>query len=225
MSASELVDAKAAIDEERAKAKRKAQRRAALMRQMVQWHWISAAICLVGMLLFAITGITLNHAGAIEAKPQTVEVDGQLPPELLGIAKTAQASEGALPDPIRAWLAKEMDIKAPRAAAIEWTDEEAYISLPRPGGDGWVTFDAGTGAVVHENTSRGPVAYLNDLHKGRNTGQAWSLFLDIFALGCVVFCVTGLVLLQLHSRARKITWPLVGLGLAIPLILALIFIH
>ena len=46
MSASELVDAKAAIDEEKAKAKRKAQRRAALMRQMVQWHWISAAICL-----------------------------------------------------------------------------------------------------------------------------------------------------------------------------------
>jgi hypothetical protein len=219
------VDAKAAIDEEKAKAKRKAQRRAALMRQMVQWHWISAAVCLIGMLLFAITGITLNHAGAIEAKPQTVEAEGQLPPELLSVAKSAQAAQGTLPDPIRAWLAKEMGVKAPKAAAIEWTDEEAYISLPRPGGDGWVTFDAGAGTVVHETTSRGPVAYLNDLHKGRNTGQAWSLFLDLFALGCVVFCVTGLVLLQLHSRARKITWPLVGLGLAIPLILALIFIH
>ncbi|WP_312166490.1 PepSY-associated TM helix domain-containing protein [Phenylobacterium sp.] len=219
------MDAKAAIDEEKARAKRKAQRRAALMRQMVQWHWISAAVCLVGMLLFAITGITLNHAGAIEAKPQTIEAEGQLPPELLGVAKSAQAAQGPLPDPIRAWLAKEMGVKVPKAAAIEWTDEEAYISLPRPGGDGWVTFDAGAGTVVHETTSRGPVAYLNDLHKGRNTGSAWSLFLDIFALGCVVFCVTGLVLLQLHSRARKITWPLVGLGLAVPLILALIFIH
>ena len=225
MSAWELVDAKATIDEEKAKAKRKAQRRAALMRQMVKWHWISAAICLVGMLLFAITGITLNHAGAIEAKPNTVEAEGQLPAELLSVAKAAQAEQGALPDPIRAWLAKEMGVKAPKAAAIEWTDAEAYISLPRPGGDGWVTFDAGDGAVVHESTSRGPVAYLNDLHKGRNTGTAWSLFLDIFAIGCVVFCITGLVLLQLHSRARKITWPLVGLGLAVPLILVLIFVH
>ena len=198
MSASELVDAKATIDEEKAKAKRKAQRRAALMRQMVKWHWISAAICLVGMLLFAITGITLNHAGAIEAKPNTVEAEGQLPAELLSVAK---------------------------AAAIEWTDEEAYVSLPRPGGDGWVTFDVGTGAVVHESTSRGPVAYLNDLHKGRNTGAVWSLFLDVFAIGCVIFCITGLVLLQLHSKARKITWPLVGLGLAVPLILVLIFLH
>ena len=225
MSASELVDAKAAIDEEKAKAKRKAQRRAALMRQMVKWHWISAAICLVGMLLFAITGITLNHAGAIEAKPNTVEAEGQLPAELLSVAKAAQAEQGALPDPIRVWLAKDMGVKAPKAAAIEWTDDEAYVSLPRPGGDGWVTFDAGTGAVVHESTSRGPVAYLNDLHKGRNTGAVWSLFLDVFAIGCVIFCITGLVLLQLHSKARKITWPLVGLGLAVPLILVLIFLH
>ncbi|NIV36045.1 MAG: hypothetical protein GWN58_43325, partial [Anaerolineae bacterium] len=28
-----------------------------------QWHWISSALCLVGMLLFSVTGITLNHAG------------------------------------------------------------------------------------------------------------------------------------------------------------------
>lgn len=225
MAVTELAGGKPAIDEEKARAKRKAQRRAAFMRQMVQWHWISAAICLIGMLLFAITGITLNHAGAIEAKPKTVETQGQLPEQLMAAAKTAQASQGSLPDPIRVWLAKEMDIKAPKGAAIEWTDEEAYVALPRPGGDGWVTFDAGTGEVLAEKTDRGWLAYLNDLHKGRNAGPAWSLFIDIFALGCVVFCVTGLILLQLHSHARKITWPLVGLGLAIPLILALIFIH
>lgn len=35
-----------------------------------QWHWISSALCLVGMLLFSVTGITLNHAGQIESKPQ-----------------------------------------------------------------------------------------------------------------------------------------------------------
>ena len=201
------------------------QRRGYWLRILHQWHWISAAVCLLGMLLFAITGITLNHAGAIEAKPQTVEAEGQLPADLLNIAKAAQTEQGALPDPIRVWLAKDMGVKAPKAAAIEWTDEEAYVSLPRPGGDGWVTFDVGTGAVVHESTSRGPVAYLNDLHKGRHAGAVWSLFLDVFAIGCIVFCATGLVLLQLHSRARKITWPLVGLGLAVPLILVLLFIH
>ena len=44
--------------------------RAFWLRQMRQWHWISAAVCLIGMLAFALTGITLNHAGQIEAKPR-----------------------------------------------------------------------------------------------------------------------------------------------------------
>jgi len=219
------VDAKPAIDEQKARAKQAARRRAGLLRQMVQWHWISAAICLIGMLLFAITGITLNHAGAIETKPVTVEQEGKLPADLIAVAKAAQATKAALPDPVRVWLAKELDVKAPKGAVIEWTDDEAYVALPRPGGDGWVTFDAASGDVAVETTSRGWIAYLNDLHKGRNSGPVWSLFLDVFALGCVVFCVTGLVLLQLHSHARRITWPLVGLGLVIPLVLALLFIH
>lgn len=219
------MNAKPAVDEAKARAKRAAQRRAAFLRQMVQWHWISAAICLIGMFLFAVTGITLNHAGAIEAKPVTVESEGQLPPELLPIAKAAQASQGPLPDEVRAWLAKDLKIKAPKGAAIEWTDEEAYVALPRPGGDGWVTFDAASGAVQAERTDRGPIAYLNDLHKGRNSGVVWKLFLDVFAIGCVVFCATGLILMQLHSHARKLTWPLVGMGFLIPLILILIFIH
>ena len=34
--------------------------RAFWLRQMRQWHWISAAICLIGMLLFAITLVVLG---------------------------------------------------------------------------------------------------------------------------------------------------------------------
>ncbi|MGB9109724.1 MAG: PepSY-associated TM helix domain-containing protein, partial [Telluria sp.] len=44
-------------------------RRAVWLRQLHQWHWISSAICLMAMLLFSITGFTLNHATQIEAKP------------------------------------------------------------------------------------------------------------------------------------------------------------
>ena len=47
--------------------------RAFWLRQMRQWHWISAAVCLIGMLLFAVTGITLNHSGTIEARPVVSE--------------------------------------------------------------------------------------------------------------------------------------------------------
>ena len=82
-----------------------------------------------------------------------------------------------------------------------------------------------TGAVASEVTSRGWISYLNDLHKGRNSGGEWSLFIDIFSFACLVFAITGLFLLQLHSAKRKSTWPLVGFGLAIPAAIAVIFIH
>ena len=46
--------------------------RAGWMRTLYQWHWISSALSLVGMLLFAVTGFTLNHAADIESKPQEI---------------------------------------------------------------------------------------------------------------------------------------------------------
>ena len=46
------------------------QRRAYWLKTLHQWHWISSAVCLVGMLLFAVTGITLNHAAQIDAEPR-----------------------------------------------------------------------------------------------------------------------------------------------------------
>src|SRR4051812_14498701 len=36
--------------------------RAVWLKNLHQWHWISSALCLLGMFLFSITGITLNHA-------------------------------------------------------------------------------------------------------------------------------------------------------------------
>lgn len=199
--------------------------RAFWLRQMRQWHWISAAVCLIGMMLFAITGVTLNHAGQIKAEPKVVTRVGVLPQSLVGELAEAEAKAGPLPVSVRAWLNKEIQAGVPATAAVEWSPGEAYVGLPGPGADAFVTLDTATGDVAFEQTSRGWIAYINDLHKGRNTGVAWSWFIDIFAFGCVVFTVTGLILLQLHSHARKITWPLVGLGLVIPFLIALLLIH
>jgi uncharacterized protein len=58
-------------------------RRKAWLQQLHQWRWISSAACLVGMLLFSITGITLNHASQIEAVPTIVRETHRLPTALL----------------------------------------------------------------------------------------------------------------------------------------------
>ncbi len=198
--------------------------RAFWLRQMRQWHWISAAMCLVGMLLFAITGITLNHASQIEAKPQIERRAGQLPADLLPALKAEADRKGPLQATVARWLNDTMGIDV-ASREPERSAQEIYIPLPRPGGDAWISLDAETGEARYEKTDRGWISYLNDLHKGRNIGAMWSGFLDIFAVACVVFCATGLALLQLMAGQRPSTWPLVGLGLVIPALLALLFIH
>ena len=55
------------------------QRRAFWLKHLHQWHWISSAICLIGMLLFAVTGFTLNHAAQIEASPSVVTQQATAP--------------------------------------------------------------------------------------------------------------------------------------------------
>lgn len=195
------------------------------LKQLHTWHWVSSAVCLIGLLLFTITGFTLNHAADIEGQSKSEEVVAQLPPLLLAqlTAAAPQSDKAALPMPVAAWLEDNLPLRARGEA--EWSDTEVYLPAPRPGGDAWVTIDRETGAVVGEISSRGTIAYLNDLHKGRNSGTAWSWFIDIFAAASLVFAITGLFLLQLHAAKRKSTWPLVALGLAIPSAIAIIFIH
>ena len=200
-------------------------RRSFWLKQLHQWHWISAAVSLIGMLLFAITGITLNHAGQIEAEPKVVSRKATLPPELLAVL-TRGPEEGKRPLPVQLEPFLDEAVGADVAGREgEWSADEVYVALARPGGDAWVSIDRETGAVEHEKTTRGAISLLNDLHKGRNTGKAWSWFIDIFAVACVIFTVTGLILLQFHARARPLTWPLVGLGLVAPVLLVILFVH
>lgn len=194
------------------------------LRTLHQWHWISSAVCLIGMLLFSITGITLNHASKIEAKPQVQNLKVELPAPMLEALGDRQDGNAPLPARVVDWLSGRLDASIGKRDA-EWSPDEIYLSMPGPGSDAWLSIDRETGAVEFEKTQRGWVSYFNDLHKGRNAGPGWGWFLDLFAVACLVFCITGLFLLHLHARQRRMTWPLVGLGLLIPLLIALLLIH
>lgn len=202
-----------------------ANRRAQWMRQLRQWHWISGAMSLVSMLLFAITGITLNHSSAIESKPAVTTQEATLDSTIVeALAKEPRTGRTPIPAPLVAAVVVAIGIDV-SGREVEWSEADAYIPLPRPGGDAWVSVERETGALTYEKTDRGWVSYLNDLHKGRHTGSAWSLFIDVFALASVVFCITGLLLLQMYAKGRSMTWPLVGFGIALPVLLALFLIH
>ena len=195
------------------------------LKQLHTWHWISAAISLAGMLMFALTGITLNHAASIPGHPAAEDRSATLAPSLLRLLKaTPKTDDAAMPGPVAEAVAAPAGLD-PTGRGGEWSDDEVYVAMPRPGGDAWVSVSRADGTIKAEVTRQGWISLLNDLHKGRNTGLPWRLFIDAFALAAIVFTGTGLLLLQFHARHRRKTWPLVGLGIAVPLIVALVFIH
>lgn len=190
-----------------------------------QWHWISSAVCLVGIILFAVTGITLNHAADIKVTPKIVSVETDLSATMLKTLKSKAAEgKGALPLAVRSWLKQQHAIETTNAQA-EWSEDEVYLGMPKPGGDAWLSIDLNSGELLYENTSRGVISYLNDLHKGRNTGVLWSWFIDVFSVLCLIFSISGLWLLFKYAKQRPSTWPLVGLGLVIPLLIIILTVH
>ncbi|MCO5977463.1 PepSY-associated TM helix domain-containing protein [Ideonella oryzae] len=196
---------------------------------LLRWHWISSALCLIGMLGFAITGFTLNHAADIEAQPVLTRWQATLPAPVLAAVQAAQpAREGGdapMPAALRQWVAESHGLRLPAGLAPEWSAEEFYLALPRPGGDAWLRVDLSSGESEFEDSDRGLLALLNDLHKGRHTGAVWRAFLDVFAAGCLVFCITGLLILHRHAGQRALTWPLTAAGFVLPALLVLLFIH
>jgi hypothetical protein len=205
-------------------------RRAYWLKTLHEWHWVSSALCLIGMVLFSVTGFTLNHAAGIEAKPKVSSLTGTIDDALRGHllqqlpAVKAHKGEAELPAELQAWLQKQWAIDTSGREA-EWSDDEIYLSLPRPGGDAWLRLSLSDGQIEYERTDRGWLSYFNDLHKGRHTGAAWSWFIDIFAAATLVFSVTGLFILKMHAGNRPFTWPMVGMGMVVPVLLALLFIH
>ncbi|GAB2195714.1 PepSY-associated TM helix domain-containing protein [Sessilibacter sp. MAH2] len=177
------------------------------------------------MLLFAVTGITLNNARLVSAKPEIITIESELTPSLLdALLETHDGKLNPLPLRVRKWLERNYQLDIPLKDA-EWDATEVYLGLPRPGGDAWLSIDLETGEFIYERTHRGTISFLNDLHKGRNTGSTWSWFLDIFASFCIIFSLSGLWLLVRYAKQRPSTWPLVTLGFVIPVVLILITIH
>jgi len=196
---------------------------------MHEWHWISSAIALLGLLFFSVTGITLNHAGDLEAGKQdysTVRKD--MPPALVASLREdiKRYGEGEAEPTValRDWIHETFEIDTAGRNA-DWKADEISIVMERPGGDAWLKLNLAGAKAEYHVTDSGWVAYLNDLHKGRHTGGAWSWFIDLIAAACVIFAVTGFVILKMHAANRSLTWPLVGFGIVVPLVIAALFIH
>ena len=183
-------------------------------------HWVSSALGLASLLFFSVTGITLNHPQWFSTTPTEQFTEVVLPEQWL------QAFERADEVTRLDYLAKELDARwglgVPRN--IDRDEYEWVLDYQRPGGLSTVVLELDSGTLSLEQVSDGLVAVINDLHKGRHSGRVWFYLIDITAAICIVFSITGLLLLYVHASKRRSTWPLVTLGTVLPLLLYWIFV-
>ena len=91
--------------------------RAFWLKHLYRWHWISSAACLIGMLLFASTGITLNNSSYIESLPIVAKKTAIVPATLLNQIKVNQNKaepsndKAALPKATSDWVSNEIGVE------------------------------------------------------------------------------------------------------------------
>ena len=108
-----------------------------------------------------------------------------------------------------------------RYQSSEVMDNEVMIRLESPAGatDIWVMADTGETEITQKPAST--VSMLNDLHRGKNSGLAWSWLIDISAIIVIALSLVGYILF-LSIKTRLVT-HLVLTAASLALIILLIW--
>lgn len=177
--------------------------------------WLSAFAFLT-LLFFSVTGLLLNHPEWFEPA-KTEETTQLILPE--SILKSIKQQENPS-DTILNYVRQQQNVVG-RYQSSEVMDNEVMIRLESPAGatDIWVMADTGETEITQKPAST--VSMLNDLHRGKNSGLAWSWLIDISAIIVIALSLVGYILF-LSIKTRLVT-HLVLTAASLALIILLIW--
>jgi hypothetical protein len=195
-------------------------------------RWLHIYLSMFGLaavLFFSVTGITLNHPdwvfGQVERRR---EAGGQL--DLAWLRRPTGALSTPAGEPAdRSNEVARLEIvehlrktQSVRGALAEFRvdDGELIVAFKGPGYSADAFVDRESGHYSLTEIDHGLVAFLNDLHKGRDTGAAWSVVIDLSAGLMTLISLTGLVLL-FYLKLRRV--PGVVVAIVGTIVLLLVF--
>lgn len=180
-------------------------------RSRTRWPWLArwlhTYVSLLGfgaLIFFSVTGITLNHAEFFELEAAHEDASGTLPNELVPAPNTEPDSTR-----IATYLRTH---HALRGALTEFRADGDELSLvwKGPAYAAEALVQRKSGAYELSITTQRGTALIDDLHKGRDSGPAWSFLIDASAIVMIIAALTGLWLL-LYVQKRKNPGLLVAL--------------
>lgn len=209
-------------------------RRKLLIKVAAWTRWLHIYLSMFGLaavLFFSVTGVTLNHPDWFaEGASSRAESRGRVDRKWLHLPSPPPPA-GEEPDLAREvsrlevveHLRKTHGIHG-AVADFKVDEAECVVTFKGPGYAADAFIDRSSGDYTLSQTYHGLVSVLNDLHKGRDTGHAWSLLIDASAVLMTVISLTGLVLL-FYIKRRRMAGFLVGLvGAALVLAVFRLFV-
>jgi hypothetical protein len=186
-------------------------------------RWLHIYLSMFGLaavLFFSATGLTLNHPDWFGEAERRVSARGEMPARWLRLDVPAGSPAGEDDESRRVaklevveYLRKAHGVRG-SVAEFRVDAGECGVTFKGPGYAADAFIDRETGRYDLTQTLHGFVAVINDLHKGRDTGRAWSAVLDASAIVLVVISLTGLALLFYLKRRRIRGLLVAGVGTA-----------
>jgi hypothetical protein len=178
---------------------------------LIRWlHIYLSMLSFAIVFFFAVTGLTLNHA------------------DKFGDEMTTNTEKGRMDS---SWVSPKDTTKIERLRIVEYLrtthhihaalsdfridDDQVGVSFKGPSYAADVFISRPNGNYELSQTSTGFVGLINDLHKGRDTGHGWSVFIDVSAVLLTLVSLTGIVLLLFLKRRRAAGLIVAAFGLVV----------
>ena len=181
--------------------------------KLMRWlHIYLSMFGLAAVLFFSATGITLNHPDWFFGEAQrSVRSEGKIDPRWLHLEVPKAGASAEDPGDLSRQVNK-LDVveflrqtHGIRGALAEFKvdESECVVTFKGPGYSADAFIERDSGRYTLTQSFHGVIAVLNDLHKGRDTGLAWSILIDVSAIVLTFISLSGLVLL-FYLKLRRI---------------------
>jgi hypothetical protein len=180
-------------------------------------RWLHIYLSMVSfaiLFFFAVTGLTANHTEWFAARQRTVQRRG---------AVDVKWSRSAAKLEIVEYLRSSAGVKG-ALNDFRVDDGQCSVSFKGPGYAADVSIDRDTGKYQLTETRMGFAAILNDLHKGRDSGQVWKWLIDISAVLMTLVAISGMALIFFLARRRVSGLVCLAVGAAMCYAVYVIFV-
>ncbi len=177
------------------------------LQTLIRWlHIYASLIGLMTVLFFGATGLTLNHPQWFDTGYQAVREDtGKIEKSLIA-GDAAETKKLEIVEFLRAQHGIHAALKD-----FQVDEYQLNVSFAGPAYTADISIDRETAEYQFNELRLGFTAIINDLHKGRDSGPAWSLFIDVSAVLLVFIAITGTLLLIWLKRLWKSgVWSMIG---------------